>query len=103
MLGCDVDGCEVSAPAVNRKLPAKFESGLVDLGVLDDEAVRWVACRKTHIGGAVLAAKAKALAEQAPAPEPAGSQPEDAEPVREDEDDDRRRQAEESDLEALEV
>lgn len=105
MLGCDADDCEVSAPAVGGVLPAKFEAGLVHLHTLDDEPVEWVACRKTHVTAAALAAKARALAEQAPAPEPAGSQPDGAEPVREDEDDDgdRRRQAEEDDLEALSV
>jgi hypothetical protein len=85
MLGCDADGCEVKAPAVDRKLPAKFESGFVDLGELGDTAARWVACRKTHISAAVLAAKAKALAERAAQPDSA--QPDDTEPERGDDGD----------------
>lgn len=116
MLACDVEDCEVSAPAVDRKLPAKFESGFVDLGTLEDEPARWVACRKTHITGAVLAAKAKALAELTPgdepiAPEAAGSQPGDTEPVRGDDDADddgvdnvdenERRRRDEADLDAM--
>jgi hypothetical protein len=105
MLGCDADGCEVEAPAVSGVLPAKFEAGLVHLRTLDDEPVEWVACRKTHVTAAALAAKARALAEQTPAPEAAAGQPEDAEPVREDDDNDgeRRRRVEEDDLEALNV
>lgn len=109
MLGCDAEACEVKAPAVDGAIPEKFEAGFVHLRYLDDKPVTWVACRKTHIGAAVLAAKARALAET-PDPEPAPEtaqaqvQPGDEEPERGDEDDndgERRRRAEEEDLEAL--
>lgn len=104
MLGCDVEECEVQAPAVGGTIPEKFEAGFVHLRHLDDEPVLWIACRKTHISGAVLAAKARALAETpdtAPAPETAQAQPVDDEPERGEEDSDARRRREEADLEAL--
>lgn len=100
MLGCDVEGCEIEAPAVGGKIPVKFHSGTVSPGHLDAEPRPWVACRETHIAKAVTAVEKRALAEQAPYV--GQSQPEDAEPVRGDEDDDdRSSQADEADLEAL--
>lgn len=105
MLGCDADGCEVKAPAVDGAIPEKFEAGLVHPRYLDDKPVTWVACRKTHISAAVLAAKARALAETPEpesAPEAAQAQPVDDEPERGEEDPEARRRHEEADLEALE-
>jgi hypothetical protein len=99
MLGCDVDGCEIKAPAVDGKLPAKFHSGTVSPGYLDAEEVSWVACRETHIGKAVVAVEKRALAEREPAAEVA-QQPADDEPVRGGDDEERRRH-EEAELEAL--
>jgi hypothetical protein len=102
MLGCDVEGCEIEAPAVGGKIPTKFHSGTVSPGHLDAEPRPWVACRETHIAKAVIAVEKRALAEQAPAPEAAETKPEDAEPTRGDGDDDgERRRAEEAELEAL--
>jgi hypothetical protein len=107
MLGCDADACEIKAPAVDGRLPAKFETGTIDLRRVDDgEAYRWVACRETHVGKAAIAVKKRALDEQAPAPETAETQPEGVEPVRKDDDDadgELRRRTEEADLEALEA
>jgi hypothetical protein len=107
MLGCDVEDCEIKAPAIGGKIPAKFHAGTTTPEHLDDEPVTWVACRETHIGKAVIAVKAKALAERAPAPEAAedvAEQPADSEPQRhDDEDPEERRRHEEADLEALDA
>jgi len=109
MLGCDAESCEVKAPAVDGRIPEKFEAGLVHPRYVDDKPVAWVACRKTHISAAVLAAKARALAGTAdPAevtqpddsgPEVAQAQPGDDEPVRGSDDEHRRH--EEDELAAL--
>lgn len=66
MLSCDAESCEIKAPAVGGKIPAKFHSGTVTPGYLDAEPVDWVACRETHIAKAVVAVEAKAHAEREP-------------------------------------
>lgn len=89
MLACDVEGCEVKAPAIDGQLPAKFESGSVQIGALDGAAAEWVACRETHIGKAVVAAKARTVAAAtADTAEDANEQPGDDEPERTEEADD---------------
>jgi hypothetical protein len=99
MLGCDVEGCEIEAPAVGGKIPVKFHSGTVSPGYLDAEEVAWVACRETHIAKAVVAVEKRALAEREPAAEVA-EQPADEEPVRDGNEEERRRH-EEEDLRAF--
>ena len=87
MLACDVEGCEIKAPAIDGQLPAKFETGSVQIGALDGPAVEWVACRETHIGKAVVAAKARAIA-AATADTAEDGQPGDDDPERTEEADD---------------
>lgn len=85
MLGCDVEGCEIKAPAIDGQLPAKFETGEVQIATVDGPAVVWVACRETHIGKAVVAAKARAIA-AVTADTDEGEQPADDEPQRDETD-----------------